>query len=263
MKNLELAPISLPQQDTNCKIIIAHYHLFKNAGTSVDIILNKNFGSSWQKIEFKKSSQQSNYSLVQDWLLNNQNITAFSSHTAMFPLPDLANIFLIPIVFLRHPLARLWSVYKFERKHKKVLNYSIKLAQKYDFAGYINCQLDQAENRSCRNFQTYRLSWLNANHNITELEQAVGGLNSLPLVGIVEHFDLSMKYYSKAIATHYPSFQFEPVHKNITSERNLSLEDKLEQIRSNLNPTTYQRLLDANQDDLKLYEMAKTKLFSK
>lgn len=262
MNNLDLASLSLKQPDSTCKIIIAHYHLFKNAGTSVDIILNKNFGDRWHKIEFPKISQQSNSNLVQDWLLSNQNISAFSSHTAMFPLPTLPTIILIPIVFLRHPIARLWSVYKFERKHKKILNYSIKLAQKYDFAGYLNYQLDQPENRACRNFQTYRFSWLNTQPNLTELEQALSGLDSLPLVGIVEKFDLSMKYYSKAIATHYPSFQFASVHKNITSQRSLSLEEKLEQISGNLDQTTYQRLLDANRDDLKLYEVAMQKLLS-
>ena len=262
MNNLDLVPLPWKQEDSTCKVIVAHYHLFKNAGTSVDVILNNNFGSKWQEIEFKNISQQSNSNLVQDWLLSNQNISAFSSHTAMFPLPQIANISLIPIVFLRHPIARLWSVYKFERKHKKVLNYSIKLAQKYDFAGYLNYQLDEPKNRSCRNFQTYRFSWLNAKQNLTELEQALEGLNALPIVGIVEEFDLSMKYYSKEIARHYPSFQFQSVHTNITSQRNLSLEDNLNEISSNLDPTTYQRLLDANIDDLKLYEVAKQKLCS-
>ncbi len=262
MDNLDLAALSLKQQNPRSKVIIAHYHLFKNAGTSVDAILDKNFSSSWQKVEFKNIPQQSNANLVQDWLVKNQNISAFSSHTAMFPLPQIANISLIPIVFLRHPIARLWSVYKFERKHKKILNYSIKLAQKYDFAGYLNYHLDEPKNRSCRNFQTYRFSWLNTKQNLTELEQALGGLDSLPIVGIVEEFDLSMKHYSKEIVRYYPSFQFEPVHKNITSQRDLSLEDKLKEIHSNLDPTTYQRLLDANSDDLKLYEVAKQKLFS-
>lgn len=262
MNKLERFPFILKQPDSTTKIIVAHYHLFKNAGTSVDVILAKNFGSSWQEIEFPKINQQSNSGLVKDWLLNHQDLSAFSSHTAMFPLPTLTNIILLPIVFLRHPIARLWSVYKFERKHKKILNKSIKLAQEHDFAGYLNYQLDQPLNRSCRNFQTFRFSWLNAQANLSELEKALSGLDSLAMVGIVEEFNLSMKYYSKAIAQYYPSFQFQPVHENITTERHLSLEDKLDEISSNLDQDTYQRLLDANHDDLQLYDAAKQKLLS-
>ncbi|NJK55038.1 MAG: hypothetical protein HC939_03205 [Pleurocapsa sp. SU_5_0] len=55
-------------------------------------------------------------------------------------------------------------------------------------------------------------------------------------------------------------FEFQSVHKNITSERNLSQDEKLDLIRTNLDHDTYQRLLDANQDDLQLYAAAKNKL---
>ncbi len=240
-------------------MIVAHYHLFKNAGTSVDVILEQNFGSAWSKIEFPKINQQSNSHLVQNWL-EQQNISAFSSHTALFPLPSLDNTLVLPIVFLRHPLIRLWSVYNFERKHRQVLNASIKLAQSKDFAGYLNYQLDQPLNRSCRNFQTYRFSWLNSQPNKTELERALNGLDWLPIVGIVVEFDLSMELYRQAIAKYYPLFQFQSVHKNITSERNLSQDEKLDLIRTNLDHNTYQRLLDANQDDLQLYSAAQNKL---
>jgi hypothetical protein len=242
------------------KVIVAHYHFFKNAGTSVDVILKQNFGSAWSQIEFPKISQQSNSQLVQNWLVKQENISAFSSHTALFPLPILDNTLVLPIVFLRHPIIRLWSVYNFERKHRKILNYSIKLAQEKDFAGYLNYQLDQAPNRSCRNFQAHRFSWLNSSANKTELERALNGLDLLPIVGIVAEFDLSMELYRQAIAKYYPLFQFQSVHKNITSQRNHSQTEKLDLIRANLDQNTYQRLLDANQDDLKLYQAAKNKL---
>ncbi len=260
LMNTSYQSLSLQPQSFTKKVIVAHYHLFKNAGTSVDAILDHNFNSDWRKIEFGKIDRQSNSQLVQNWLLAHQSISAFSSHTAMFPLPAITNISLIPMIFLRHPIDRLWSVYKFERQHKKILNESIKLAQEHDFAGYLNYQLDQTQNRSCRNFQTYRFSWLNSQPNLTEFEQAMHGLDSLPIVGIVEEFDLSMKLYQKAIAQYYPSFQLKSVHKNITSQQNLSLAAKLDLIQSNLDRATYQRLLDSNRDDLQLYEAAKRKL---
>ena len=249
-------------QTTSVKTIIAHYHLFKNAGTSVDTILKQNFGSAWQEVEFKKIPQKFNYRLLEGWLGRHREISAFSSHTAMFPLPSLVNTTFIPIVFLRHPIDRLWSVYKFERKHKKVLNHSIEIAQKYDFAGYLNYHLERRGDRSCRNFQTYRFSFLDNGSSLSELERALKGLNSLPIVGIVEEFDRSMQYYAEAIAKHYPSFQAKSVRRNTTSDRNLTLAEKLDLIKTSLDTTTYQRLLDANQDDLILHETAWKKLLS-
>lgn len=260
--NLDNPLNELPHKDLLSKIIVGHYHLFKNAGTSVDTILENSFGSYWKTVEFKKNHGKSNSHLVKGWLLKNLEISAFSSHTALFPIPVIDSIFIIPIVFLRHPIDRIWSVYKFERKHKKILNSSIKLAKKYDFAGYLNHQLDHQDNRSFRNFQTYRFSFLNIQQNSTELEKALSGFNSLPLVGIVDNFDLSMKLFKDIIVKYFPSFQIKPTHKNITSHQNLSLEEKLDQIKSSLDSTTYERLLESNDDDLKLYNAAKRKLLS-
>ena len=252
----------LKHKDLSAKIIVGHYHLFKNAGTSVDTILENSFSSYWKTVEFKKKYGKSNSPLVKEWLLNNLGISAFSSHTALFPIPVIDGVFIIPIVFLRHPIDRIWSVYKFERKHKRILNSSIKLAKKYDFAGYLNHQLNRQDNRSFRNFQTYRFSFLNIKQNSTELEKALSGFNSLPLVGIVDHFDLSMKLFKDIIIKYFPSFQVKPTHKNITSHQNLSLEEKLDLIKSSLDSTTYERLLASNEEDLKLYNAAKRKLLS-
>ena len=243
------------------KAIIAHYHLFKNAGTSVDRILELNFGSSWSKIEFPMVNLRSNHKLVGEWIEQHQHLSAFSSHTAIFPVPQLDDITILPIIFLRHPIVRLLSVYKFERQ-QQVNNRSSKLAREKDFAGYLNHQLDEKKNRSCRNFQTYRLSWLDDRPKESELSRALTGLDSLPVVGIVSQFDLSMKLYSQAIAKYYPSFKSTSVHENTTSDPQTSFAEKLDTISQSLDSATYQRLLDANRDDLKLYEAAKEKLRS-
>ncbi|MEL6786911.1 MAG: sulfotransferase family 2 domain-containing protein [Cyanobacteria bacterium J06607_15] len=260
MNSLSSQSSLVVNQSATRKAIIAHYHLFKNAGTSVDSILKQNFGTSWRKIEFPTVNRRSNSNLVQDWLTNQQNMTAFSSHTAIFPLPTIDDTKILPILFLRHPLVRMLSVYKFERQHQKILNRSIKLAQEKDFAGYLNHQLDEKSNRSCRNFQTYRLSWLGNHARKSELERALVGLESLPVVGIVSQFDLSMELYRQAIAPYYPSFKVRSVYKNTTSDPQTSLESKLNLVRQSLDANTYQRLLDANQDDLKLYKAANKKL---
>ncbi len=56
--NTSYQSLSLNPQAHTQKVIVAHYHLFKNAGTSVDAILAKNFGSNWSKIEFDRELEQ-------------------------------------------------------------------------------------------------------------------------------------------------------------------------------------------------------------
>jgi hypothetical protein len=50
------------------RTIILHYHLFKNAGTSVDAILKRNFGDKWVTSEFPPMGGN-NTALVEEWII--------------------------------------------------------------------------------------------------------------------------------------------------------------------------------------------------
>jgi hypothetical protein len=49
------------------RTIILHYHLLKNAGTSVDPILKRNFGDKWATREFLPMGDN-NTGLVEEWI---------------------------------------------------------------------------------------------------------------------------------------------------------------------------------------------------
>jgi len=90
------------------RTLVLHYHLFKNAGTSVDELLKRNFGARWAQKEFeggpgreKKAVQLASY------LGEKPNLLAFSSHTAQLPTPQLEGVSVFPILFIRHPIDRL------------------------------------------------------------------------------------------------------------------------------------------------------------
>ncbi|MHC4588862.1 MAG: hypothetical protein ACYTAQ_05875 [Planctomycetota bacterium] len=47
------------------------------------------------------------------------DVIAFSSHQARFPVPTDDAVEFHPIIFLRHPITRVASVYAFERRQRK------------------------------------------------------------------------------------------------------------------------------------------------
>ena len=61
---------------------LVHYHLFKNAGTSVDEMLRQNFGSQWIEREFEGPHNRPNTDAVAQFLNERPDIIALSSHTA-------------------------------------------------------------------------------------------------------------------------------------------------------------------------------------
>jgi hypothetical protein len=192
------------------RTIILHYHLFKNAGTSVDAILKRNFPGKWVTREFPIKGEN-NTALVEDWIRGTPEAVAYSSHTMMGPIPQVAGVRVISFMLLRDPIERIKSAYRFERT-QQADTWGAKLAKEHDFEGYVRARLARPGDRQCRNFQTYRLASLMPGEG-TELERAKRALGALSVVGRVEAFDAAMGRLKAA----YPGFKYQAVKANTSA----------------------------------------------
>jgi hypothetical protein len=140
------------------RTIILHYHLFKNAGTSLDRILKQNFGDKWVTREFPQNGGN-NTEMVADWIRDTPEAIAYSSHTMIGPIPEVAGVRVVSVMLLRDPIERIKSAYRFERK-QQADTWGAQLAKEHDFEGYVRARLARPGDRQCRNFQTARLASL-------------------------------------------------------------------------------------------------------
>ena len=199
------------------RTIILHYHLFKNAGTSLDLILKRNFGARWVTAEFPTVGLARNTEQVADWIRANPQAVAFSSHTAQGPIPQIDGVRIISVMFLRDPIARIRSAYQFERD-QGAETWGAELAATMDFAGYVNARLDRPGDRQCRNFQTCRMAML-APGKEPELARALRGLATLSCVGLVDEFDRSVARLARLVQPDYPDFHWTSVRANSTAHK--------------------------------------------
>ena len=167
------------------RTIILHYHLFKNAGTSVDAILKCNFGDKWVTREFPPMGGN-NTALVEEWIRETPDAIAYSSHTMMGPIPQFEGVRVISFMLLRDPIERIKSAYRFERT-QVADTWGAQLAKEHDFDGYVRARLARPGDRQCRNFQTYRLASMMPGEG-SELERAHRALEELTVVGRVAEF---------------------------------------------------------------------------
>lgn len=232
--------------------IILHYHLFKNAGTSVDELLKLNFPGQWVTREFNEVTHASNIAQVERWVQQKQDAIAFSSHTAMLPAPNLEDAQLFPIIFVRHPIDRIASAYAFERKQGSN-NFGSVLARNTTLAGYINVRLSIANDRQCRDFHVARLAQMFKAQGGDEVPLAMRAMEELPFVGLVEEFDKSIIQMAEWLAPYFGEFKTLDIAKNVTRDHKASLETKLAQINAEIGDDCYQRLIEANKGDLAIY----------
>jgi hypothetical protein len=234
------------------RVVIVHYHLFKNAGTSVDAILKRNFGERWAELEFDTPQHKANVGDLTRWLLDHPHIAALSSHTALLPLPRVEGLLVLPIVFVRHPIERLHSAYGFERK-QKADTVGARLAKAHDFATYLRTRLATRGDGSFRNFQANRLALAVEGDSTPAGDRALRAVEELPFVGLVEAFDASMQRFAELASSHFPEFKHFSARENVTAEHGKSPEEKLAVIRKEMGEELYKELQIVNHDDLQLF----------
>jgi hypothetical protein len=234
------------------RTVVIHYHFFKNAGTSVDATLKENFGRGWVQRErdfpVRFLSDEVGQTIASD-----PAIVVLSSHTAQLPPPDVPGIRIVPILFIRHPLDRLRSIYEFERRQEDGHG-GAEMAKESDMATYLDWRLEHGggKDATARSFQAHRLAGLGT--SLTERRaRALERLDSLPFVGLVEEFRTSIQRLQDLLVQSFPGVHLQPVWEN-ASERTVTLDERLERFRQTIPDDLYQRLVAANADDLAVWE---------
>ena len=88
------------------KPICLHFHIFKNAGTTIDWILKKNFGKQFVALDHKKPGEILSWKEVLSHIDGQKDVKAFSSHQIRFPLPQSDRYNFLPMIFIREPIDR-------------------------------------------------------------------------------------------------------------------------------------------------------------
>lgn len=223
------------------RTIILHYHLFKNAGTSIDSILKENFGEQWVTKEFQ--GLKDNTPEVSQWILDNPTAIAFSSHTMNGPVPRIDGIKVISLAMLRDPIKRIISAYKFERMQNSE-TWGAQLARELSFEDYVVTRLQKDGDTQCRNFQTERLSTLRPGDE-PKVQRAINALEDLSVVGTVEDFNQSLSNIAKAIKECFPNYEYQVAHSNKSKLFDFELSPALDQLLKECNKADHRLWMTA------------------
>jgi hypothetical protein len=234
------------------RTVVVHYHFFKNAGTSVDATLRENFGNGWvarERPPMGRLLSEAVGKIIED----DPEIVVLSSHTALMPPPDVPVCTIVPIVFVRHPLDRLRSIYEFERRQTEE-TLGATMAKRLDIAGYLGWRLERSQkaDATAASFQTTRLAGFRVSPT-ERLSRALDRIDELPFVGLVEEFEASIEALQRLLVQYFPSVRLRPMWEN-ASDRRISLEERIGRLRASIPDDLYERLVISNADDLAVWE---------
>lgn len=246
--------------------IIVHYHIYKNAGSSVDAAIRSALGAS-SLVELDKDSRFSgspalNRALIERAATDHPELRAFSAHRIVPTVHYSSRFDVRAIVFLRHPLLRAASVHRFESKRSDDAGRSYREAREMGFAQWLDWAVRPGNSIQVNNYQTCLLSLAEDGtlpveqagpHRIGDLAVAMHRLDDLPVVGIVEEYDISARLIEASVADVFPEVRLSGVEVNRTRQVSNWVEE-VQQLERSLDTSTLALFREANAQDFALFE---------
>lgn len=238
--------------------VLLHYHIFKNAGTSVDSILSQCFGDSFMAVDGPVPEFFINQTEVNVMVRNRAQVKVLSSHQIRLPLPDDRRIKYLPIIFIRRPELRLQSMWRFQRSRNDA-HPATTLAKQLDFREWVRFNLEERRHSALMYQQALLLSFqydqrTPMNHPDI-LGRAIRNVDSLPFVGIVEDFEASMRIYERLYQPLAPELSFDHLPQlNRSSDEDHAIDEQIAKIEDELGPSLFCELADRMHLDRALYD---------
>ena len=236
--------------------LFIHYHIFKNAGTSFEWALEKAFGRRFRQFDSPDPRGVVSARQIARLVRNEPDLYAISSHQATPPPPRILGRQVITSILIRDPIARIGSIYAFERTQHANTPGAIK-AKELDFRRYVEWRLEATPAALC-NFQVLVCS---GRHRTVcskrDLEAAVIRLDSIEIVGTVARYEEWMALAQWHLQQHFPDLSLLSVHHNRSSTGGIESEAHIfERLTEDLGTELTRELLSRNELDMTLHQIA-------
>lgn len=245
--------------------IILHGHIFKNAGSTFDWSLARNFGDAFLDHREDKAMRERRGPHLESLVTANPKLRALSSHHLCYPRPEMDAVSFHPVYLLRHPIERIASVYAFERLQDSDSR-GARAAKEKSFQEYVTWRLRDDVPRTIRDYQACNVAGYHdlrpkESVPVDWLRRAANHLAAIDCVGVVDRYDESMLVFEAHLGTHFPGIDLSYVRQNTTRREGegASLAERVQRTLGDLGELA-EAVLAVNSYDMALYRQANQRL---
>jgi len=240
--------------------VLVHAHIFKNAGTTFDASLRRCFGECFVDHRDDQAFLKDRNAYLLDYLGEHPQVQALSSHSLHFRITGQPGLTLHPVYFLRHPLARVWSVYRFEQAQTGVDTEGPRRAKELDLNRFVDWYLQEGSPATIRNINTIFLSGTgpSPDHMDDKYRAAAQYLASGQAhICLVERYMDSMLVLEEMLGNVFSGLDLAWVRRNVsTSKPSQPVGESVHELLDQLDPAVALKLHEGNEHDLALYHQA-------
>jgi hypothetical protein len=239
--------------------LLLHYHIFKNAGTSFQSALRLGLRGGVRTLDDFSHDGIIRSHDIASYLRHNPRVKVILSHQAAPPPPKLPGREVLSSILLRDPIARIRSIYAFERVQVEDTPPGRK-AKELDFKRYVEWRLEATPRMLC-NYQVHFCSRgagaCQPLPDADNLREAIRVLDSIDIVGTVERFEEFLALAEAILTRHFPAISLRALRENASNcSREYSQVAILNDLVSDLGEALASELLHCNELDMSLHQVA-------
>lgn len=244
------------------RFVLLHYHIFKNAGSTVDSVLQRHFGDGLVALHGEQDDARLVAGDVLALLDEDPSVRAITSHHLRYPKPVRHGLVVWDACVLRHPLDRIRSLYHYGRKIGPA-GWLGELAHDRDESAFVSQLLRDAP-YAISDVQVHffaNASAFTRPANAADLRIAEEIVRDAAMIGVVDLFDESLVTAEYFLAPVFPGLSMAHVAQNVSSPHGVRRgadEDALsEACRAAWGDALYADVAALNAWDFQLYRIAR------
>ena len=239
------------------RFLIVHYHIFKNGGSTIASILEREFQTGFATVHGPDDVSVLDNTCLADFISGHAAIQAISSHHLRYPKPVLPNMVIFDCCFLRNPLDRLQSLYSYFQRINSDDPLS-RLARQQHPRSFFKKLMDNAPHL-VSNVQVMMLAQGGAftrPADAPDVDVAADVVGKMAIPGLVEKFDESLVAAEYFLKPAFPRLRLDYRPQNVSRPLETNSADRQEWLRHSWGSDLYATLVQLNQCDLELCRRA-------
>jgi hypothetical protein len=243
------------------RLVILHYHIFKNAGSTIEDILDHSFGERFARLDTRAGEGLiSNPDLVR-FFDARPGLRAFSSHQMRHPLPEAPGYLFFDICFLRDPIDRIRSIYTYFRRRPNPADAMSDLANRATLGDFIAGMIQDFP-LFVKNVQVNLLACGGDSDEPEprDLDVATERMMATSFLGVVDCFDQSVAAGARALRRAFPELDCNRPAVNVSDGLQGTVASRIEKLRQACTPEVYEELLRLNALDRQLVDRARAEV---
>lgn len=247
------------------RFVMLHYHIFKNGGSTIDDALHRSFGERFANFHGLHDDARLFAHDVEALIAGDASISALSSHHLRYPRPEMRDVVFYDVCFLRHPLGRIRSLYRYGRRIDPA-SWLGALAQRLSEAAFVAHLLEEMPHAICEvqtNFLANASAFMRPAGE-RDLDIACALIRQAAVSGVVEMFDESLAAAEYFVRPAFPEISLAYVARNVSAPEGHRPEESAQAIHDACRTAWGTELCDAvarlNDCDLRLYAVAREEI---